>query len=154
MTKKTIGFRAEPEQINWAAVEGTVESPILIAADSFSAPTHYSEAEALSCYRQKIVDLLEKYSPLTAVGVRYPEPFGSKANDSSRRRNRIEGVILEAANSLTIRVITGALVTISKRLGSKAAKHYLDGDDLRGLDWSKFNKNLREAILTAASALE
>ena len=66
----------------------------------------------------------------------------------------IEGVILEAANSMGLRVVTGALTSISKNLGTKAAKHYLEGNDLRGLDWSRYPaKNVREAILVAASAL-
>jgi hypothetical protein len=60
---------------------------------------------------------------------------------------------METAHCCGIAVVTGPLATISKNLGTKAAKKYLETDDLRGLDWSKCPKNRREAILVAASAL-
>jgi hypothetical protein len=89
------------------------------------------------------------------VAVRYPETFGRQSvRGADHRRCRIEGVIIEASNSAGLVVIAGALASISKNLGTKAAKHYLESDDLRGLDWSKYPaKNTREAILVAASAL-
>ena len=62
--------------------------------------------------------------------------------------------MLEAAHSRSKRVVVGALTTISSSLGTKSAKKYLNDDDLRGLDWSRYRqKNLREAILVAAAAL-
>jgi hypothetical protein len=91
------------------------------------------------------------------VAVRYPEPRALGANkDSAKSRCRVEGVVLEACSSRNLEVVTGALTTISKNLGSKSgkAKEYLASDDLRGLDWSLLkNSKIREAILVAASVL-
>lgn len=153
--KRTIGFRVEPGLINWALLEGTSEAPVLAAPPGkLASPATYTEPQALSFYRERILLLLTEHAPDT-VAVRYAETFGRQGvRESDYRRCRIEGVILEAANSKGIKVITGALASISKNLGAKAAKHYLEGNDLRGLDWAKYPaKNMREAILVAASAL-
>jgi Holliday junction resolvasome RuvABC endonuclease subunit len=151
-----VGFRVEPELIHWAAVDGAVGSPTLVAVDEIRAPHHYTEAQALSHYRDRVLHVLSHYAP-TIVAVRYPEPYPPRsATESTRRRSRIEGVILEAASGRSIEVITGTLVTIAKNLGTgsaKQAKQYLEREDLRGLDWAKYQPYTREAILAAASAL-
>ena len=74
--------------------------------------------------------------------VRYPETvLRSSQPLSMHKRCRVEGVVIEAVHSSGVRVLTGPLATISSKLGSKAAKRYLETDDLRGLDWSKHPKN-------------
>jgi len=152
-----VGFRVEPELVHWAAVDGAADTPTLVAADEIRAPQHYDEAQALAHYRDRVLHVLSQYSP-SVVGVRYPESFPARsATESTRRRSRIEGVILEAAASQSIRVITGALVTIAKNLGAtsaKQAKGYLEHDAFRRLDWAKYRPHHREAILVAVSALE
>lgn len=153
--KRAIGFRVEPGLVNWALVEGTSGAPVLAAPPAkLTSPATYTEAQALTFYRERLLLLLDEHSP-DIVAVRYAETFGRQGvRESDYRRCRIEGVILEAANSKGAKVVTGALVSISKNLGTKAAKHYLEDSDLRGLDWSKYPaKNTREAILVAAAAL-
>ena len=153
--KRAIGFRVEPGLINWALVEGTSEAPILAAPPSkLTSPATYSESQALTFYQERVLLLLTEHSP-HFVAMRYAETFGRQGmRESDYRRCRIEGVVLEAANSRGIKVIAGALASISKNLGTRTAKHYLEDSDLRGLDWSKYPaKNMREAILVAASAL-
>ena len=153
--KRAIGFRVEPSLVNWAFVEGSPEQPVLaLPPGKLTSPVSYDEPQALTSYRERVLLLLEEHSP-DVVAVRYAETFGRQGvRESDYRRCRIEGVILEAANSKGVRVITGALASISKNLGTRAAKHYLQDDDLRGLDWSKYPaKNMREAILVAVSAL-
>jgi len=148
-----IGFRIEPSAINWAIVEGSLEVPVLVAADKSVAPTSYDEAAALAWFRDKVRQLIQTYSPGIAA-VRFPETFmRSAAQSSMYKRCRVEGTVIEAAHSCGIKVLTGALGTISKHLGTKGAKKYLEHEDLRGLDWSKYQKNCREAILVAVSAL-
>jgi len=152
---RAIGFRVEPRLVNWALVEGSSEAPTLaVPPGKLTSPSTFAEPEALSFYRERTLLLLVEHSP-DVVAIRFPETFGRQGvREGDYRRCRIEGVILEAANSKGIRVVAGALASISKNLGSKAAKHYLQDDDLRGLDWSKYSaKNMREAILVAASAL-
>jgi hypothetical protein len=151
---RALGFRAEPERVSWAVVEGHLDAPVLVAADDFEAPRHQTEeAQSLSWYRDRVRQLIEQYNPARA-GVRFAEMIGRSKGDSLRRRSRLEGVLLEAVNSKSIPVFGGALNTISKHLGTKKAKHYLETDEVRGLDWTKYNKNTREAILVAVSALE
>jgi len=149
----TIGFRAEPSAVNWAVVEGTKETPIKIDAGTLTTPATYDEAAALKWFREKVTELVCGLKPEVAA-VRYPETFLKSARQASlNQRCRVEGVIVETLQSLGLRVLTGSLATISKNLGSKAAKHYLDAPDLRGLNWEKYRPNVKEAILVAASAL-
>jgi hypothetical protein len=152
--KRAIGFRVEPTQVHWALVEGTPEAPILVAADKIIPPATYDESRALTFYRERALLLFSQHAP-DWVAVRYAETFGRRAvGEKDNRRCRIEGVLIEAASARGLKVVTGALASISKNLGTKAAKHYLEGSDLRGLDWSRYPaKNVREAILVAASAL-
>jgi hypothetical protein len=93
------------------------------------------------------------YSPAIAA-VRYPETFQPRVRLASLgQRCRVEGVVIEAVKSSGIGVLTGPLATIAKNLGSTKPKHYLEGDEFRGIDWSKRKPHEREAILVAASAL-
>lgn len=150
---RSLGVRAEPDAINWAVVEGTQEAPVLHASGIEKAPAAYSESESLVWARQRVLRIIEQYQP-TGVAVRYPEPTALGANkDSARSRCRVEGIVLEAASSSNLEVVTGTLNTISKNLGSKSAKQYLSSNDFRGLDWSKQKGNVQEAILVAASIL-
>ncbi|HET7441497.1 MAG TPA: hypothetical protein VFJ47_09360 [Terriglobales bacterium] len=63
----------------------------------------------------------------------------------------IEGVV-----SRNLPVKTGALATISKRLQtpSQKAKAYLDMPEFRKLDWDKYDRHVREAILVGVSGLD
>jgi hypothetical protein len=150
---KAIGFRAEPSTVHWAVVEGSKIEPVLIAADEEKAPATFDEAARLKWLRDRIRYLLQTYSPEVAA-VRYPETFQRSPKVLPLgQRCRLEGVIIEGVQSCGVRVLTGPLATISKNLGSKGAKHYLESRELRGLDWSKYDVNRREAILVAASAL-
>lgn len=152
---RVLGFRAEPGSINWAIVEGETDLPVLILADSSAAPTLYEEAEALGWFRVQVHRLIDQFSP-SLVSVRFPEAFvPSRARDSDRRRSRVEGVIIEAANSKGLPVRTGALATISRRLETQPtkAKAYLTAKEFRGLDWSNYPKYVREAILVGVSGL-
>ena len=151
---KAIGFRAEPSAISWAVVEGSSAEPILDGADKLKAPASFDEAAALKWFREQIQRLVQAYSPDIAV-VRTPETFFPRQPkyQGLYQRCRVEGVIVETLRSCGINVSTGPMGTISSKLGSKAAKHYLPNDEFRGLDWSNLDANRREAILAAASVL-
>ena len=117
-----IGFRAEPSSLNWAIVEGTQHAPRLRAADILKAPVSFSEAASLAWFRTQVINLYEKFSP-TGVAVRYPETIMGRSNQlSGNKRCRVEGVVLEVAQSRGVEVATGALNTVSKNLGTKGAK--------------------------------
>jgi hypothetical protein len=152
---RVLGCRAEPALINWAVVEGDSDVPVLVVADSLAAPKLYGEAEALGWFRVQVHRLIDQFSP-SIVAVRFPEAFvPSRARDADRRRCRVEGVVIEAAIAKGMKVRTGALATISRRLETESAKAkaYLETKEFRGLDWSNFPKYVREAILVAVSGL-
>ena len=147
----TIGFRVEPKAVNWAVVTGTAAEPKLIDAGTLPAPKGYSEQESLRWYRQKVVDLVQQYGP-PSCGIRDSEA-GPRPIKEVQDRCRIEGVVIEAAASKGCQVVSGRLKSISSSLASKGAKRYLDEEEFRELDWSRYHRNVREAILVATSLL-
>jgi hypothetical protein len=148
-----IGFRVEPKAVHWAVVRGSKDAPVLVADGSIPAPKTYTEAAKLTYFRDRVATIIDQHQPAIAA-VRYPETFGgSRGQTSQQARSRIEGVLLECANSKGLGVITGALKTISSKLGSQSAKAYLVQDELRSLDWSRKGANVREAILVGVAAL-
>jgi len=151
--KIILGLRAEPRAFHWAVVSGTLERPVLEGSGSETSPHTYSEAESLAWTRQKVDHIIDTYNP-TTVAVRYPERIARGANtDSAKSRCRVEGVLVEVSSTKNKAVVTGALNTFGKHAGSSSLKNDLASDDLRGLDWSKYNDKVREAILVAASLL-
>ncbi|CAN90306.1 hypothetical protein sce0149 [Sorangium cellulosum So ce56] len=150
----TAGLRVEPTAIHWAVVDGTIDRPVLVDAKTTSAPKGWDEPARLNWYRKELTRILNLYQP-RRLAVRDAEAFGPKGrNKSLQDRARIEGVAIELAYSLGVEVQSGAMKTISARLGSKAGKKHIAEDDLRGLDWSEYDDKQREAIMSAASLLE
>jgi hypothetical protein len=151
--KTILGLRAEPEGFHWAVTTGTLQQPVLEGSGSETAPKSFTEGQALAWVRQKAAHVIEVYKP-NAVAVRYPERIARGFNkDSAKSRCRIEGVLVEVSSAKNLHVITGALNTFGKHLGSKFPKEDLASKDLRGLDWSQYKDKLREAILVAAALL-
>jgi hypothetical protein len=152
--RRVLGIRAVPEGFYWAVVEGSADAPIRSASDRVIFPASYTEPAALSWCRERLHHLIDSYKPLL-VAVRFPEAFAKAAStDSARRRNRVEGVLLEGANARGLAVHTAAMATMSKNLGVKSAKLLLTDKSLRGLDWSGQNDNAKEAIMVAVCGLE
>ncbi len=151
---RVIGIRAEPRLFHWAVATGTLERPVLYASGTEVAPKAYGEAESLAWMRQRMLYILDTYTP-AKMGVRFPEGNARGANtNSARTRCRVEGVVLEVAGFKNLGTITGPLSTFSKHLGSKISRDDLDSPDFRGIELLNFkNEYLREAILVAASLL-
>lgn len=154
---KAVGFRVEPKAVHFAIVEGEAEEPILVTDDRYAAPRAYDEAEALSWYRARTKVVLEEHQPERAV-IKYMESVAGrgrapKSTESTRRRHRIEGILLQLLDEENVPVRTGPFATVSARLGSKSAKAYIQSDDLRGLDLSGKRKLAKEAIVAATAAL-
>lgn len=149
-----LGVRAEPAAFHWAVVTGNQQRLILHASDTEHAPSSYSEAESLAWVRTRVLYILDTYKP-TKVAVRYPEPTAQGANkNSAKARCRVEGVVLEAASSQNLEVVTGALNTFGKLAKSASPKEDLSSGEFRQLDWSKYkDPKVREAIFVGASLL-
>jgi hypothetical protein len=150
---RALGFRAEAQQIHWAVVEGTQRDPILTAHDKAAAPVDLDEASALSWYSNRVRHVIDSYHPALAA-VRSAEPVArGGSREGSRRRLRIEGVLLQTINSCGLKATTGALAAISAKLRTKKAKKYVESGEFRGLDLSQIPPFAREAILIAVAAL-
>lgn len=149
--ERALGLRAEARQINWAVVEGTRHSPILVAHGKIAAPVDLTEAPALSWYSGRVRHIVEAYSPIVAA-VRSPEPIARGTGESARIRLRIEGALLQTIDACGLPVTIGALAMISGRLGSQAKK-YVERGEMRGLDLSTLAIALREAVLVAVAVL-
>ncbi len=148
-----IGFRIEPRMINWAVVEGSPQSPVLVACDAIAPPRTFGEGQSLVWCRTQVRTFIDAYRPERAW-IRYPEHSARPSRSTGvHTRARMEGVIIESAHSKGLRVMTGALNSISAKLGTASAKAYLGSSALLGLDWSKFSDNRREAILAAVASL-
>ena len=130
-----------------------MEAPVLIDHDKAEAPASFEEPAALSWFRTRVLLLIDTHRPV-GVGVRFPESFGRSGNrDASRRRCRVEGVVLEAAHSRGLAVLTGALATIGAKLGTKKPKKYIESAELRGLNLSSLPDQRIEAVLIAVAQL-
>lgn len=151
---KAIGFRIEPKRVHYAVVEGRPEEPILLENDRIQAPKPYSQAEALSWYRKRVSVLLASFRP-TFGAIKFMEPSArARASDNIRRRHRIEGVILQLLEENQLQLMSGAFTTIAAELGVDGSiKHYLERDDLRGINWEALPRLQKEAILVATAAL-
>jgi hypothetical protein len=151
----TIGFRAEADGVCWAVVTGDRDHPALVAHGRITAPQFAGEAEGLSFVRNRVEDVLETHKPDGAY-IRAPETFGRRNQHltSLDKRLRIEGVVMEVANSLSIRTSSGPLRSVGKSLESSDPKAYLGSDDVRGLVFPKKDTNCKEAILAAVAGLE
>jgi Holliday junction resolvasome RuvABC endonuclease subunit len=148
-----LGVRAEPNAIHWAVVTGTSKRPVLHAHGTETVPQACKEGESLAWIRQKVVYIIETFTP-AKVAVRYPERTAQGANkDSAKARCRVEGVVVEAAGSKNLEIVTGAMNTFGKHCESESPKEDLASEGLRGLDWSDYKKELREAIYVAFSLL-
>ncbi len=153
---KAIGFRVEPQTVNYAVVEGTKQEPILIVNDKITPPKSYlQESQQLVWYRNRLLIILEQYQPqFGAIRCAEPLSFRNTNKDSLLKRARIEGVILEVLGEKSIECITAALKKISSEINSQSAKKYLSSDEFRGINLSQINKNQQEAILVAVTQLE
>jgi hypothetical protein len=150
---RALGLRAAASEVYWAVVEGTNSTPILVAHEKIAAPVDLDEAPALSWYHERVRHVIEAYRPGKA-GVRAAEPVARGSNkEGAKRRLRIEGVLLQAIDSCGLKVTTGALATISAKLGTRNVKKYIDAGKLRGLDLAKVPPLTREAVLVAVAAL-
>src|SRR5579864_1975154 len=108
---RSLGIRAVPEGFFWAVVEGERAAPILVANDRAVFPASYAEPASLSWCRDRLHHLIDSYNP-RCVAVRLPEAYARAAStDSARRRNRAEGVLIEAANAKALRVHMAAMAT-------------------------------------------
>ncbi len=140
--ERVIGFRVEPTAFHWAVLEGTPESPVLVASDRERAPLHLTDAATLGWYRASAARLIDEYAPARAA-IHPVDAVGKWAKrDVEKKRARIEDVLVSASHSKMLRTLIGRSIPVNANEPS-----------LRGLDWSAVPLIRREAILAATAAL-
>ena len=152
---RSIGFRAEKDAIHWAVVEPKKESLLKLSAyGEINAAATEKVPKMLANFREQVRLLIDKHEPDVAI-VRMPETFGRRSGNAASldTRLRVEGVIIEGLASKNVEVRPTALKGISSLMKSNTAKAYLDGEQLRGIDWPNKKMNCREAILAAAAGV-
>jgi hypothetical protein len=147
---QSIGLRADPNGFYWAATEGSLEVPILMASGHVEAPRGYDFPVAANFLRLRLHQLLVDHR-IDIAGLRTPEMMG-RMSESLRERIRIEGALLAACGEASIAVTQAALATLNRLLGTKA-KGLLESPNYRGIDFEKMPTPKREAILMSASML-
>jgi hypothetical protein len=149
---RVIGLRSDPRGFTWAISEGSLQAPVLVAADYVQAPSTFSFAEGANFLRMRLRQLVSEHH-VTVAGLRTPETV-PRATESFRERLRIEGALLAACAEAGLSVTQGPLVTLSRLLGVKSAKVLLESDDYQGINLSSVPKEKREAILMSVSLLK
>jgi|SRR5579884_2006456 len=157
---RAIGFRVEPSRFHWAVVSGTKDAPDLVDAGTYDHPVGESEAEALSSCRREAKDICDRHSPKHAWVRAAEHTIGKRT--LLMRRCRGEGVIMATLDAMGLNVSIGPLASITASVkptvgksgkGKRSVKPYLEAEHFRTIDWSEHDKNVREAILAAVSAL-
>lgn len=148
-----IGLRAQADKVCVAVVQGTQEEPRLVHRQILEAPARVEMPEVLASLRAQVVDVIKQYN-VKGVGVRLPESNARGGNkEGVRNRMRIDGMLMEVAGTLRLKVVHGALTTIARELGTKEKKKYLEAQEFRGVSLGDVPLEMREAILVGAAAL-
>ncbi|MEP7375885.1 MAG: hypothetical protein ABI675_20990 [Chitinophagaceae bacterium] len=148
----TIGLRATPSQIWFAVVAHNTDYKI-ITCDKLVLPIALNFPEKLNFIRKTFKDIIFEYG-ITTAGIRVTEPAAISTNAT---RISFEAVLQELLSSSTVyNYFIGQIANISAKIGFNRAnfKRYID-DELNFdpiKEWSSFNKEQKEAILSAVAA--
>lgn len=147
-----IGFRCRAADFHWATVSGGSLAPVVENHGKVTAPRTYSDSMKLGFLLTEARSLIRQHKA-GIVAIREPEFGRSRCDIPIRWRLRVEGAIVTTACEAGLECHVVVLTKVSSAFGVKKPKALLEADDLRGLNWSKFGLELREAILVAATVL-
>lgn len=153
---KAIGFRAGSREVHYAVIEGNSRAPTLVTIDKLAAPAAYTQPQMLVWYREQCQLLIDEFGT-RAGGVKTAEPLSRSLGAAARRgatdRNNLEGVIMEAVAAKGCDCIVGSLATLSSKIGERPGT-CLDSERFQCIaTWAKLNREKKEAVLAAVSAL-
>lgn len=150
---RTLGIRVKPNAVVIAVYDSDENE--IINVESIKIPRALSTPEALKYTRNSILDILREYE-IQNAGLRIVE---SNSKTLVIRRLEIEGVIQEAFASSTLSsYFCGQISKISSKLSIVRSdfKKFVDGElEYEKVEnWKEFNKEEREAVLTALGAVD
>ena len=156
---RAIGFRANPNHVTYAVVEGEA-SPLaedftVVSTGAVPVPKALWVPEQLHFIRTVLLDVMDDLE-VTRAGIRLTE---SVALSRSEFRDNIEGVIQELLASSTVEsYVAGGNGVLSARLGlsdKKLFKQYCKGEKAPEFakGWATLKLEQREAVLAAIASL-
>jgi len=152
--KVSIGIRANPNQINYCVLSGTIDEFEIKIIDKIVNPKSLDVPEQLKFLRSTLGDIINENKVSNAC-IRITE---SNAQTVNVRRIYIEGVIQELIASSTIeRYYVGQISSISAKIGiaREEFKPFAAGEAIfLGIDtWNELSSEERECVMAAFSAL-
>jgi Holliday junction resolvasome RuvABC endonuclease subunit len=154
---KALGVRAEKDLVHWAVVELRNDELAIVREGKHKVTETFDLSARLKELWTKTQGIIETHG-VDAVAIRFQEThlqrgIKDKLLASALQRARLEGVVAAASAAAGVDVFCGSLQQIGSAIGSKRPKAYIETGEFRGIDLSKKNKHIQEAILAAAAAL-
>lgn len=149
-----IGIRANPHQISYCVLTGTMEEFEIKIIDKIINPKSLNVPEQLKFIRSTLSDIINENNVNVAC-IRITE---SNAQQISVTRIYMEGVIQELIASSTIKkYYVGQISNISSKLGIDRGdfKPFANGQSVfLGIEiWNDLSLEERESLMASASAL-
>jgi len=142
-----IGIRVEPKCIHYAIYDS--DNQEIINVEDIKFPESLDFPQALKFIRHTIIDIINEYK-VTTAGIRLSE---GSARNLSIDRISIEAIIQESFSSSTVSAYkTFRLASLAARfnINQTILKEYIATGYKAGfIDLTDYNKNQREAILSA-----
>ena len=149
----SIGIRVKPDSIIYSIINKTEDEITIEIVDKLNVPKVLEAPEQLKFIRNTFLDIIFE-NQVNKACIRVTENIAMKP---SLERINIEAVIQELIASSTIeKYYVGKIANISSHLGfhRDMFKSYLEKVEYTGIkDWSKYNKEQKESLLAALSAL-
>ncbi len=86
-----VGFRSFPDGFAYVVLNGTQESPEIVAKDRLSLPRNHSWPESLSWVRRQVSEILQVHD-VEGACIKIIEPVAPR---KSEKRLQVEAVIME-----------------------------------------------------------
>lgn len=148
---KSMGFRCFSDGYSYVVLDGTCQSPVIVANDHRTGPANADRPETLQWFRLDVHEILDSHVP-TGVLFKTIEPSSRNKN---LKRAQLEGILMEAvlSHDLALTAYGRTKVQIKSRVGFEKSARYIN-DALKTLGLSTVDtSNFREAALAALSGL-
>ncbi len=149
----SIGIRVKPDAIIYSIIQESTDCNNILIIDKLNVPKVLEVPEQLKFIRNTFLDIIFE-NHVNRACIRVTENIAMKP---SLERINIEAVIQELIASSSIeKYFIGKIANISSHLGFSREnfKLYLDKGVYSGIEsWSNYNKEQKESLLAALSAL-
>lgn len=149
----SIGIRVKPDAIIYSIIQESTDCKNILIIDKLNVPKVLEVPEQLKFIRNTFLDIIFE-NHVNRACIRVTESIAMKP---SLERINIEAVIQELIASSSIeKYYIGKIANISSHLGFSRDKFksYIEKDEYSCIkDWSKYNKEQKESLLAALSAL-